>query len=141
MNYTNIILVFLNLFIPQVLFAESPKSIILQSLSNVEEFTTTEGNTIELIKSNTGCLIKAIFFGETGKAIEIYEFKNQQFIRGIRYSFEYSYGGLTNLEDNKGKFDTYLKETQIFDIKDIETLKDFKTMKSFFPNQYLNQCL
>lgn len=40
---------------------------VLQSLANIDQFQTTEGNQIRLIQIVKGCRIEAIFYGETGR--------------------------------------------------------------------------
>lgn len=120
--------------------SHASSSILLQSISNAEQFESTEGNLIELIKSSAGCMLKATFYGETGQNTEIYHFKDSHFIRGLKYEYSYTLGGLSNLSDNHGNFEIYLNKSTNLDKNDLEVIEDFKTVKSLFPSKYLNQC-
>lgn len=47
---------------------------VLQSVERHDQFQTTEGNQIKLIKTPQGCRIEAIFYGEIGRTKENFLF-------------------------------------------------------------------
>ena len=51
---------------------------VLQSLANIDQFQTTEGNQIRLIQIVKGCRIEAIFYGEIGRTKENFLFSYAQ---------------------------------------------------------------
>lgn len=114
--------------------------IVLQSVHNLEQFKTTEGNSIKLIKLNNGCQFEAIFYGEIGKTVEYYTFRGNQLLTARILEYSYSFGGLTNLTDNHGKFDTILDSSASYETHLPATQNMFQTYRSLFPTAILQQC-
>ena len=116
---------------------------VLQSLANIDQFQTTEGNQIKLIKTPQGCRIEAIFYGETGRTKENFLFayiQNQPYLQhAARYDYRYSNGGLTNLSENKGNFSTTVQRVEL-DTKAFEQQQSFKTYLQLFPVTALQSC-
>lgn len=112
---------------------------VLQSIENLEQYPTTEGNHFKLSQVNLGCKIEVQFFGETGKIKENYIFKQQKLRYAARYDVHYSHGGLSNLSENKGKFNTQQKRIEL-DPKAPKTLADFREYLALFPQTDLTRC-
>ena len=121
-----------------------PAEKVLQSLVNLDEFQTTEGNQIKLIRLNQGCRIEATFYGETGRNKENYLFsfiQNQPRLHyAARYEYHYSDGGLTNLSENHGKFSTTSKRVEL-DPLALTTKKALKVYLKLFPMTHLQRCV
>ena len=116
---------------------------VLQSLANIDQFQTTEGNQIKLIKTPQGCRIEAIFYGEIGRTKENFLFayiQNQLHLQhAAHYEYHYSHGGLTNLSENKGEFSTTVQRVEL-DPKASEQQQSFKTYLQLFPVTALQSC-
>ena len=116
---------------------------VLQSLANIDQFQTTEGNQIRLIQIVKGCRIEAIFYGEIGRTKENFLFsyaQNQPYLQHVaRYEYHYSDGGLSNLSDNHGKFTTSVQRFEL-DPKASEQQQSFKEYLKLFPVTTLQSC-
>ena len=116
---------------------------VLQSLANIDQFQTTEGNQIRLIQIVKGCRIEAIFYGEIGRTKENFLFsyaQNQPYLQHVaRYEYHYSDGGLSNLSDNHGKFTTSVQRFEL-DPKASEQQQSFKEYLKLFPVTALQSC-
>ena len=116
---------------------------VLQSLANIDQFQTTEGNQIRLIQIVKGCRIEAIFYGETGRTKENFLFsyaQNQPYLQHVaRYEYHYSDGGLSNLSDNHGKFTTSVQRFEL-DPKASEQQQSFNEYLRLFPVTTLQSC-
>lgn len=116
---------------------------VLQSLANIDQFQTTEGNQIRLIQIVKGCRIEAIFYGEIDRTKENFLFsyaQNQPYLQHVaRYEYHYSDGGLSNLSDNHGKFTTSVQRFEL-DPKASEQQPSFKEYLKLFPVTALQSC-
>ena len=116
---------------------------VLQSLANIDQFQTTEGNQIRLIQIVKGCRIEAIFYGEIGRTKENFLFsyaQNQPYLQhAARYDYGYSNSGLSNLSDNHGKFTTSVQRVEL-DPKASEQQQSFKEYLKLFPVTALQSC-
>ena len=116
---------------------------VLQSLANIDQFQTTEGNQIRLIQIVKGCRIEAIFYGEISRTKENFLFsyaQNQPYLQhAARYDYGYSNGGLSNLSDNHGKFTTSVQRFEL-DPKASEQQQSFKEYLKLFPVTALQSC-
>ena len=116
---------------------------VLQSLANIDQFQTTQGNQIRLIQIVKGCRIEAIFYGEIGRTKENFLFsyaQNQPYLQhAARYDYGYSNSGLSNLSDNHGKFTTSVQRVEL-DPKASEQQQSFKEYLKLFPVTALQSC-
>lgn len=111
----------------------------LQTFENIEQYPSTEGNTLRLSKLKHGCKIEAQFYGELGQVKENYLFQQQQLNYAARYEYTYSDGGLTNLSENQGKFKSLQKRIEL-DPKAAKTRADFQEYLSLFSRTALKKC-
>ena len=142
--YTAIFFLLSNILITPISLAKPEQDEkVLQSVENIDQFQTTEGNQIKLIKTPQGCRIEAIFYGETGRTKENFLFayiQNQPYLQhAARYDYRYSNGGLTNLSENKGNFSTTVQRVEL-DTKASEQQQSFKTYLQLFPVTALQSC-
>ena len=133
-----------NMMMTTLAFAQSQQAEkVLKSLANIDQFQTTEGNQIKLIKTPQGCRIEAIFYGEIGRTKENFLFayiQNQLHLQhAAHYEYHYSHGGLTNLSENKGEFSTTVQRVEL-DPKASEQQQSFKTYLQLFPVTALQSC-
>ena len=64
---------------------------VLQSLSNVEEYNTHDGNTFKLIKIEQGCRIEAHFILSFEQKIYNYYFNTQTLYKATEKTLRYEY--------------------------------------------------
>ena len=114
--------------------------ITLQSVANIEQFPSIEGNAIKLIKLGQTCQFEGIFYRETGKTLQRYTFKGKTLLKAQELDYQYTLGGLTNLQDNHGKFDTILHSSASYQTQLPETQATFQIYRSLFPTTVLEQC-
>ena len=142
--YTAIFFLLSNILITPISLAKPVEDEkVLQSVENFDQFQTTEGNQIKLIKTPQGCRIEAIFYGEIGRTKENFLFayiQNQLHLQhAAHYEYHYSHGGLTNLSENKGEFSTTVQRVEL-DPKASEQQQSFKTYLQLFPVNALQSC-
>lgn len=129
--------------IPMAVAKVAQNEKVLQSVANLDQFQSTEGNQIRLIQTAQGCRIEVIFYGEMGKNKENYLFsfkQNQAQLQHVaRYEYHYSNGGLSNLSENKGIFKTIVKRIEL-NPKAMTSQQDFKTYLNLFAVTALGPC-
>ena len=112
---------------------------ILQSLSNVEEYQTHEGNTFKLIKIEQGCRIEAHFFLSFEQKIYNYYFNTQTLYKATEKTLRYEYK-----KDLEGSLDAVTKiypaSSVIYPLTDVEMHQDFNEYKALFPKAQLKKC-
>ncbi|AXY55624.1 hypothetical protein CDG60_02835 [Acinetobacter chinensis] len=112
---------------------------ILQSLSNLEEYQTHEGNTFKLIKIEQGCRIEAHFFLSFEQKICNYYFNTQTLYKATEKTLRYEYK-----KDLEGSLDAVTKiypaSSAVYSLKDSEMQQDFNEYKALFPKAQLKKC-
>ncbi|AXY61272.1 hypothetical protein [Acinetobacter sp. WCHAc010052] len=112
---------------------------ILQSLSNLEEYQTHEGNTFKLIKIEQGCRIEAHFFLSFEQKIYNYYFNTQTLYKATEKTLRYEYK-----KDLEGSLDAVTKihpySSAIYPLTDVEMRQDFNEYKALFPKAQLKKC-
>lgn len=112
---------------------------ILQSLSNVEEYNTHEGNTFKLIKIEQGCRIEAHFFLSFEQKIYNYYFNTQTLYKATEKTLRYEYK-----KDLEGSLEAVTKiypySSAVYSLKDSEMQQDFNEYKALFPRTQLKKC-
>ena len=97
--------------------------VVLEQHKNISAEPTTKHNLARLIKQKDNCVIEFTGNFETGKATEHWIFKGDQFIPAF-----------SNVDAEVEK-----KQT-VFDIQDVEKLKNFDALKKNFKATNLEKC-
>ena len=122
--------------IPTTIYAAEK---VLQSLSNVEEYNTHDGNTFKLIKIEQGCRIEAHFFLSFEQKIYNYYFNTQTLYKATEKTLRYEYK-----KDLEGSLDAVTKiypySSVIYPLTDVEMHQDFNEYKALFPKAQLKKC-
>lgn len=112
---------------------------VLQSLSNVEEYNTHDGNTFKLIKIEQGCRIEAHFFLSFEQKIYNYYFNTQTLYKATEKTLRYKYK-----KDLEGSLEAVTKiypySSAIYLLTDVEMRQDFNEYKALFPKAQLKKC-
>lgn len=112
---------------------------VLQSLSNVEEYNTHDGNTFKLIKIEQGCRIEAHFFLSFEQKIYNYYFNTQTLYKATEKTLRYEYK-----KDLEGSLEAVTKiypySSAIYLLTDVEMRQDFNEYKALFPKAQLKKC-
>ena len=112
---------------------------VLQSLSNVEEYNTHDGNTFKLIKIEQGCRIEAHFFLSIEQKIYNYYFNTQTLYKATEKTLRYKYK-----KDLEGSLEAVTKiypySSAIYLLTDVEMRQDFNEYKALFPKAQLKKC-
>lgn len=114
--------------------------VILQSVANIEQFPSIEGNAIKLIQLGQTCQFEGVFYHETAKTVQRYTFKGQTLLKAQQLDYQYTLGGLSNLQDNHGQFDSILHSSASYETQLPGTQATFKIYRSLFPTSVLEQC-
>lgn len=113
---------------------------ILQSVENIEEYQSHEGNSFKLIKIEQGCRIEAFFFLSFEQKIYNYYFNTQTLYKATEKTMRFEYK-----KDQEGSLDAITKiypySSVVYPLTDPEMRKDFNEYKALFPTKYLKQCI
>ena len=113
---------------------------LLQSVENIEEYHTHEGNSFKLIKIEQGCRIEAFFFLSFEQKIYNYYFNTQTLYKATEQTLRFEYK-----KDMEGSVDGITKiypySSAVYPLTDPEMQKDFKEYKALFPTAELKKCL
>ena len=113
---------------------------VLQSLENLEEYHTHEGNSFKLIKIEQGCRIEAFFFLSFEQKIYNYYFNTQILYKATEKTLRFEYK-----KDQEGSLDAITKiypySSAVYPLTDPKMRQDFNEYKSLFPTKYLKQCI
>ena len=112
---------------------------VLQSLENLEEYHSHEGNSFKLIKIEQGCRIEAFFFLSFEQKIYNYYFNTQTLYKATEKTMRFEYK-----KDLEGSIDAITKiyphSSAVYQLTDQIMRQDFKEYKALFPTKYLKLC-
>ncbi|MEG0483445.1 MAG: hypothetical protein RR575_10355 [Acinetobacter sp.] len=116
------------------------KEKVLQSVENIEEYMTHEGNYFKLIQLNQGCRIDAHFYLSDQNHLYHYFFNKDKLSKATSKIFKYHYkkgeeGSLLHVTD------TYQDTSAVLKLDDLKVQQDFKKYKALFPTAYLKLCV
>jgi len=131
----SLLIILLSCFTTPLYAAET----VLQSLENLEEYHSHEGNSFKLIKIEQGCRIEAFFFLSFEQKIYNYYFNTQTLYKATQKTLRFEYK-----KDQEGSLDAITKiypySSAVYSLTDPKMRKDFNEYKALFPTKYLNLC-
>lgn len=115
------------------------KENILQSVENIEEYSSHDGNCFKLVQLDRGCRIDARFYLSNQNHLYHYFFIYGKLYKASHKIFKYHY--------KKGEEGSLLHVTNIYQdashvlkLEDPQVQQDFKNYKALFPTTDLNRC-
>lgn len=120
--------------------AKDNAELVLQSLANVEQYHSDEGNQFVLSKNKHGCKIEARFYLSNHQILTSYIFNQKGIVSAAERTYQYKYekgeeGSLAHVSD------IYLSGTVYLDPADPETQQELNDFKALFPSTEIKKCL
>ncbi|WP_089605855.1 hypothetical protein [Acinetobacter piscicola] len=118
----------------------SAKETLLQSIENIEEYSSHDGNYFKLVQLDQGCRIDARFYLSNQNHLYHYFFTYGKLYKASHKIFKYHYkkgekGSLLHVTD------IYQDASHVLKLDDSQVQQDFKNYKALFPSTYLNRCI